>query len=169
MHLPCVGSNGATITIVNRCSFTVWPGILPNSGSGDIGTTGFELAGPMGVSRLAWKDGVLLAKQTANARFEPPIPLVTVDGKDRKWSGRMESLGKFSQATAELIQKKEKIEVGSRQVQTVFTVLTVRKDGGTIELSSWFQPGVGLVQQEQRTGGKLILRMEMLGQPQTPP
>ncbi|CAN7081608.1 unnamed protein product [Brassica oleracea var. botrytis] len=38
------GSNGATITIVNRCSFTVWPGILPNSGSGDIGTTGFELA-----------------------------------------------------------------------------------------------------------------------------
>ncbi|ANM66719.1 THAUMATIN-LIKE PROTEIN 1 [Arabidopsis thaliana] len=37
------GSDGATITIVNRCSFTVWPGILSNSGSGDIGTTGFEL------------------------------------------------------------------------------------------------------------------------------
>ncbi|XP_010448598.1 PREDICTED: thaumatin-like protein 1b isoform X1 [Camelina sativa] len=42
LHL--VGSDGATITIVNRCSFTVWPGILSNSGSGDIGTTGFELA-----------------------------------------------------------------------------------------------------------------------------
>ncbi|KAG7546365.1 Thaumatin family [Arabidopsis suecica] len=41
LHL--VGSDGATITIVNRCSFTVWPGILSNSGSGDIGTTGFEL------------------------------------------------------------------------------------------------------------------------------
>ncbi|CAN8230763.1 unnamed protein product [Cochlearia groenlandica] len=37
------GTYGATITIVNRCSFTVWPGILANSGSGDIGTTGFEL------------------------------------------------------------------------------------------------------------------------------
>ncbi|XP_010439075.1 PREDICTED: thaumatin-like protein 1b [Camelina sativa] len=38
------GRDGATITIVNRCSFTVWPGILSNAGSGDIGTTGFELA-----------------------------------------------------------------------------------------------------------------------------
>ncbi|CAL9226667.1 unnamed protein product [Arabidopsis halleri] len=37
------GTDGATISIVNRCSFTVWPGILSNSGSGDIGTTGFEL------------------------------------------------------------------------------------------------------------------------------
>ncbi|KAG2248740.1 hypothetical protein Bca52824_088368 [Brassica carinata] len=38
------GSNGATVTIVNRCSFTVWPGILANSGSSGLGTTGFELA-----------------------------------------------------------------------------------------------------------------------------
>ncbi|XP_024005361.1 thaumatin-like protein 1 isoform X2 [Eutrema salsugineum] len=38
------GSNCATITIVNRCSFTVWPGVLSNSGSASIGTTGFELA-----------------------------------------------------------------------------------------------------------------------------
>ncbi|KFK41500.1 hypothetical protein AALP_AA2G137800 [Arabis alpina] len=37
------GNKGATITIVNRCSFTVWPGILSNSGSGSIGSTGFEL------------------------------------------------------------------------------------------------------------------------------
>ncbi|CAN6987181.1 unnamed protein product [Brassica rapa subsp. trilocularis] len=36
--------NGATVTIVNRCSFTVWPGILANSGSSGLGTTGFELA-----------------------------------------------------------------------------------------------------------------------------
>ncbi|KAF7810791.1 thaumatin-like protein 1 [Senna tora] len=32
-----------TFTFVNRCDYTVWPGILANAGSGNLGTTGFEL------------------------------------------------------------------------------------------------------------------------------
>src|SRR5579884_3774900 len=47
---------------------------------GDV--TGYELGGEMGESRLAWKDGVLLAQQLPNATFNPPIPLV-VAGADK--------------------------------------------------------------------------------------
>ncbi|GFP95254.1 thaumatin-like protein [Phtheirospermum japonicum] len=36
-------SFGTTFTLVNLCSYTVWPGILSNSGSSGLGTTGFEL------------------------------------------------------------------------------------------------------------------------------
>ncbi|KAL5229701.1 hypothetical protein ABZP36_028477 [Zizania latifolia] len=34
----------ATFTLVNRCTDTVWPGVLSNAGSAGLVTTGFELA-----------------------------------------------------------------------------------------------------------------------------
>ncbi|CAO2833824.1 unnamed protein product [Amaranthus hypochondriacus] len=34
----------ATITLLNKCDYTVWPGLLPNAGSPDLGSTGFELS-----------------------------------------------------------------------------------------------------------------------------
>ncbi|GLT82637.1 hypothetical protein SLE2022_009960 [Rubroshorea leprosula] len=37
------GVSGATFTFINRCDYTVWPGILGNSGSGKLDSTGFEL------------------------------------------------------------------------------------------------------------------------------
>lgn len=43
------GVSGATFTLINRCSYTVWPGILANAGSPPLETTGFEL--PSGGSR----------------------------------------------------------------------------------------------------------------------
>ncbi|KAL0431180.1 UNVERIFIED_CONTAM: Thaumatin-like protein 1 [Sesamum radiatum] len=33
----------ATFTLVNRCSYTVWPGILSNAGTPQLSTTGFAL------------------------------------------------------------------------------------------------------------------------------
>ncbi|KAM7479428.1 hypothetical protein LguiA_027641 [Lonicera macranthoides] len=36
-------SRGATFTFVNRCDYTVWPGILANAGSPSLDSTGFEL------------------------------------------------------------------------------------------------------------------------------
>ncbi|KAF3446792.1 hypothetical protein FNV43_RR11972 [Rhamnella rubrinervis] len=47
--LLCKGTAGATFTLINRCSYTVWPGILSNAGSDRLDTTGFEL--PTGGSR----------------------------------------------------------------------------------------------------------------------
>ncbi|KAG6651596.1 hypothetical protein I3843_06G117600 [Carya illinoinensis] len=37
------GVSGATFTFVNRCDYTVWPGILANAGSPRLDSTGFEL------------------------------------------------------------------------------------------------------------------------------
>ncbi|BAT75373.1 hypothetical protein VIGAN_01322300, partial [Vigna angularis var. angularis] len=37
------GSNSATFTIVNKCSFPVWPGILSGAGTAQLATTGFAL------------------------------------------------------------------------------------------------------------------------------
>lgn len=37
------GASGATFTFVNRCQYTVWPGILANAGSPTLDSTGFEL------------------------------------------------------------------------------------------------------------------------------
>lgn len=34
---------GTTFTFVNKCEYTVWPGVLANAGSPSLGTTGFEL------------------------------------------------------------------------------------------------------------------------------
>ncbi|KFK30466.1 hypothetical protein AALP_AA7G264700 [Arabis alpina] len=41
--LASTGSYGSTFTFANRCSYTVWPGILANAGSPTLSTTGFEL------------------------------------------------------------------------------------------------------------------------------
>ncbi|KAL0432344.1 UNVERIFIED_CONTAM: Thaumatin-like protein 1 [Sesamum latifolium] len=38
-----MGSLGTTFTLVNRCDYTVWPGILSNAGSSGLDTTGFQL------------------------------------------------------------------------------------------------------------------------------
>ncbi|KAJ7953132.1 Thaumatin [Quillaja saponaria] len=37
------GSYSATFTIINQCSYTVWPGILSNAGTAQLPTTGFPL------------------------------------------------------------------------------------------------------------------------------
>lgn len=44
------GVLGATFTFVNKCEYTVWPGILANAGSPTLQSTGFEL--PQDSSRI---------------------------------------------------------------------------------------------------------------------
>ncbi|KAF5745370.1 pathogenesis-related protein 5-like isoform X2 [Tripterygium wilfordii] len=41
--ITCRGVQGATFTFVNRCQYSVWPGILANAGSPRLDSTGFEL------------------------------------------------------------------------------------------------------------------------------
>ncbi|KAJ1397638.1 Thaumatin family [Sesbania bispinosa] len=43
--LLCIdtGASGATFTVINKCDYTVWPGILANAGSSKLDSTGFEL------------------------------------------------------------------------------------------------------------------------------
>ncbi|XP_050234599.1 thaumatin-like protein 1 [Mercurialis annua] len=41
----CRGAWSATFSFVNKCDYTVWPGILANAGSPRLDSTGFELPG----------------------------------------------------------------------------------------------------------------------------
>lgn len=43
MLLLITGSYSTTFTIVNKCSYTVWPGILSGAGTSPFSTTGFAL------------------------------------------------------------------------------------------------------------------------------
>ncbi len=131
---------------------------------------GFELGGPLGQSRLAWKHGTLYADSAVNARFSPPIPLlipgveITKDVPRRvaTWHGRVISLGKERPGSAVLTERTEKILVGTQKVQTILATVTLQIPGGKIELESWYQDGVGLVQQEQRTNGVRIVQLQLL-------
>jgi hypothetical protein len=131
------------------------------------GVTGFELSGPMGVSRVAWHNGELRAAQTANAWFDPAIPILADDKKDRQWSGRVGVMGVKSLAKAVLTHKQDKLDMGSKAVEATLAELTITLPRGTIVVDSWFQPGVGLVRQEQRTADKLVVSMEMIGGPKS--
>ena len=134
---------------------------------------GFELAGPLGASRLAWKSGTLVAESTVNARFVPEIPLL-IPGVDlvkdhpkqvATWHGRVTVLGKEHPASAVLTEQPDTVDLSTRKVQTILATLKVRLPGGLIELDSWYQQGVGLVQQEQRTKGTRIVQLVLIGHP----
>jgi hypothetical protein len=129
------------------------------------GVDGVELAGPLGVSRLGWRKGVLFADSTVNANFTPPLPIYAIDGKDGKWGGSMGSMGKRQKCTATLHHEDAKLQIGGRNVSTRLSTVTIKTARTDIELKTWFQPKVGIVQQEQRTAGKLDVAIQLLSGP----
>jgi hypothetical protein len=96
-------------------------------------TTGFELASPLGVSRLAWKSGHLVAESMVNARFIPPIPLLVPDlnldkthlKSMKPWHGRIDVSGIERPAEATLEEQNDTVDLGTRKVPTILTILTV--------------------------------------------
>jgi len=131
---------------------------------------GFELGGPLGVSRLAWKNGDLVAESTVNATFSPPLPLL-IPGADMTrdlprriatWHGRVVTLGKEHPGSAVLTEQTDKIDVGTRKVNAILATVSIRIPNGKIELQSWYEQGIGIVQQEQRTNGARIVQLQLL-------
>ena len=134
-------------------------------------TRGYELASTLGVSRIAWKGGRLVADSMVNAQFSPPIPLLIPGLELEKnkvktaasWHGRVYVLGRELPASAILTQQNDTVDSGTHKVSTILATLTVRLPSGVLELESWYQSGVGLVQQEQRTNGTRIVQLTLLG------
>jgi hypothetical protein len=117
------------------------------------GTMGYELQGPMGISRLAWKSDALYASALPNARLDPPLPILLAgSGKDtRVWRGQIEALGQTSQAEALIRQEPESITHGSQRHSAIKTVINLKYSGREIELQTWYVKGIGPVRQVQRT------------------
>ena len=107
----------------------------------------------------------------ANAKFTPPLPLlVPMELEKNKppkqvavWHGHIDSLGKVRPSSAVLTEQLDSVELGTRKVTAILATLVVHMPGGIVELKSWYQSGVGLVQQEQRTKGERIVQMVLLG------
>jgi hypothetical protein len=144
------------------------------------GVEGRVLTGDLGESRLAWDGKKLVASMMANTIFNPPIPLLSEDKipekkKNREeefvpsetWAGKFENLGKIRDAKATLSQRRTVVQLTSGEANVVETVLKVQiegmKDDVPLEVRTWFERGVGIVRQEQRTNRTLIVGIEKIG------
>jgi hypothetical protein len=133
------------------------------------GVLGYELRGATGVSRLAWDGNRLVAAMLPQTRFNPPIPLAVAGARGEaknpfrsRWRGNIEWFGKARSGVATLEQRQDRARLGSAEVPATLTVVRLSADNRTVELSSWFVDGIGLVRQEQRTDGILDVRLEYL-------
>lgn len=129
------------------------------------GTGGWELSGPLGTSRLAWKDGVLVGETFSNLRFEPAIPLLVGGEKkaERTWRGKVRHLGTDLDAVATLSQSPGKDRLGTRDVEVLRTVLTLDLPGSKVIVESAYTERLGLVRQRQETSGRFDVALEYLG------
>lgn len=129
------------------------------------GTEGFELSGGLGVSRLAWKRGVLWGDTFANVRAQPPLPLLSTDKGRRNWEGTLETVFGREKARATLTHQAETKIIAGRKFDTLRAELSIERPLGTTSLITWYVPGLGIGRQEQRTRGTLELRVEWVAGP----
>ena len=129
------------------------------------GTDGWELSGPLGTSRLAWKDGLLLGETFTNLRFEPAIPMLVGGEKEaeRSWRGIVRHLGRELEAVGTLKQSMGKDTIGTKEVEVLRTVLTLQLPDRQILVESAYTERLGLVRQRQETDGRFDVALEYLG------
>lgn len=127
--------------------------------------SGVELAGPLGVSRLAWKGNALFADRLVATQFSPAIPIL-FDGDDtheHRWKGRVDYADRGSSAAATQSQTEDNdLTFGGRKIECVRSTVTLKTATREIELTTWFSRGLGIVQQEQRTDKTLLVRLTLL-------
>lgn len=119
------------------------------------GATGWELASPMGVSRLGYVGDQLVADQLSGAFLSRPLPIGIPVGKKAKWEGWIRLPSGRKAGKAEIVSTDENQTVAGRKRSVVRTVVTMKVDGHTVELVTLIAPGDGIVDQEQSTDEKL--------------
>jgi hypothetical protein len=128
---------------------------------GDV--EGYELAGDLGVAHLAWSHGRLITDQMVGTRFDPPLVLYAPTNKDIAWSGAVYSSDRKETATGTVGTGKEKLDLLGRTVETQYSTVWLRVGTRNVVLKTWFEPGTGIVRQEQKTDNRLDLVIEYLG------
>lgn len=129
------------------------------------GTTGVDVVGRLGFVRLGWRRNELIADRLHGTRADPPIVLAVAgeESARREWNGSIVVNGQIRPVQGRLEQQPDQVPVGTRNLPGVRSELTLRPAGGPpIVLTSWFVPGRGLVRQEQRTGGELDFRLDLV-------
>jgi len=121
---------------------------------------GYELRGPMGVSRLGYEGKRLVADQLGGVFLMPPLPIGVPEGDKASWRGWVTLPGGRQAAKATVVADSAKLKVGGRDRKLNRTVVQLTVGSRVIELATWYEPGQGIVQQEQRTGEGLDLGLE---------
>lgn len=129
------------------------------------GTQGVELTSDLGACRLAWVGDALVADRLVNAQFSPSLPIVysTDETFDRPWKGFITFVERTMKATATQSQSVDNdLTFEGRKLKSIRSVVKLQAEGHTLELITWFSDGVGIVRQEQRTDGELVMKLELL-------
>lgn len=130
------------------------------AGQGPVGKhAGYKLESSYQPARLAWGDGALWASELGGTGFSPPVPLLTGAGSTTEWKGIVSSAGKQVSSTAKLTVADTKEKVGSKERPARQSVLLVQFGKRTVEVTTWFVEGLGIVRQEQRADGLLKSRL----------
>lgn len=117
------------------------------------GVHGYELSISTGISRMAWKDGRLVATVLNNSRFNPPLTLLNGDGMKATipWEGVMYAGGKLLKGSGTVTQEAENFTVDGKTYPSLKTTLSLRFPQRTIEVQTWYSKGIGMLNQTQRT------------------
>ncbi len=177
--LPLVGCGNAQQKLMPLDAKAVWtyqaePGLQSETVdikvSGQVpvlDVNGYQLTSTWGNSRLAWKGDILLASELGGTRYQPPIPLLQTIPKAGKaeWKGTISVADKSIHATATLELKDTEARIGSRDLPSTESVLTLKAGPDTHEILTWFVADYGIARQEQRKNGLLINRLTYLSGP----
>lgn len=134
-------------------------------------TRGVEMTSILGATRLAWVGDALMAERLAGTQFVPPLPILfrAEETNDRPWKGRVQFVDRGSldpnspPATAMQSQKgDDDLPYQGKKIHCIRSTIRLKTAVHSIELITWFSAGLGIVQQEQRTDDKLLIRLSLL-------
>lgn len=134
------------------------------AGHANLGVTqGFVLASPMGESRVGWHGDTLVASQLAGQTFVPALPWLPP--RPARWTGTVDTGAKRYQASARISVSTSEERIAGRLTPTRVSELTLDLGGRDQTVTSTFAPGIGLIRQEVRSGGRRIRRLDYLSGP----
>lgn len=126
------------------------------------GMPGWVLGGALGESRLAWKDGMLVAEQLAGTWYAPPLPILRSSNGDVEWRGVAVTLGQAKAISGTFVQREEKVEFADKKTSSTHVVLDLAEPGAKIEIQIWFVKGLGPVRWEHRRNTALVQKAVLL-------
>jgi hypothetical protein len=144
---PPIGPGVTTLTVTRRVPVA--------------GREGYELKMRYGTSRMVWKDGRLLASETAGAHFSPALPIYVPDKavypnlKNKRGElvpGQMTFCGQTMPVEAIITHRPDREKLRLTTQTFMAEVVDARLDVGSdyYILTTYFANGVGIVQQDLR-------------------
>lgn len=148
-----IGKNVRTVRAVGPASVGPYPG--------------FALGSESGTTELAWASGTLYASRLAGTTYTPPLPLLKDGSGPRtwEWTGKVVAPGGSIDARASAKSAPEDRTVAGRTAKTTMVTIQMQGPGTRVETISWYEKGVGLVAQEQRSGGALVTKLNYVSGP----